>query len=272
MKKFENILLLSDIDGTIAWNSEYIPPENIEKILYFKENGGHFAFSSGRNHKDIYRILPNLRELVSAPCILCNGSYLYDAETEEILNPRYLDEKNAVTLLHEIKSSFPTVGFRVTVPDGFLVPAGDAVMMRQLSEWGIADIATVRELSEFDGKEWFKAVFVADVATLSEVAAYIEARYSEVFTLTRSSEFLLELQPLGVSKSFQFPFLRSRYQSATLYAIGDYDNDAEMLRHADVAACPENASEEIKKIAAIHVCHCKDGALADLIEKIDMTL
>ena len=58
MKKFENILLLSDIDGTIAWNSEYIPPENIEKILYFKENGGHFAFSSGRNHKDIYRILP----------------------------------------------------------------------------------------------------------------------------------------------------------------------------------------------------------------------
>ena len=123
MKKFENILLLSDIDGTIAWNSEYIPPENIEKILYFKENGGHFAFSSGRNHKDIYRILPNLRELVSAPCILCNGSYLYDAETEEILNPRYLDEKNAVTLLHEIKSSFPTVGFRVTVPDGFLVPA-----------------------------------------------------------------------------------------------------------------------------------------------------
>ena len=83
---------------------------------------------------------------------------------------------------------------------------------------------------------------------------------------------MLELQPLGVSKSFQFPFLRSRYQSATLYAIGDYDNDAEMLRHADVAACPENASEEIKKIAAIHVCHCKDGALADLIEKIDMTL
>jgi len=272
MKKFENILLLSDIDGTIAWNNGYIHPKNIEKILYFKENGGHFAFSSGRNHKDIYRILPNLRELVNSPCILCNGSYLYNAETEEILNPQYLEAQKAAALLQEIRKLFPGSGFRVTIPDGFLVPAGDAVMMRQLSEWGISDIATVRDISEFDGKEWFKAVFVADITTLSAIADHIRTNYAGIFTLTRSSERLLELQPHGVMKSFQFPFLRSRYPGIVLYAIGDYDNDAEMLRHADVAACPENASEKIKEIASIHVCHCKDGALADLIDRMASSL
>lgn len=275
MKKFENILLLSDIDGTFAWNSESISPRNFDAIRHFTDDGGHFAFSSGRNQKDIYRILPNLRELVNMPCILCNGCYLYDAGTNEILNPQFLDEKGAVRLLREIRSRFPDIGFRVTTPDGFLVPAGDAVMLRQLSEWGIADIATIRDISEFDGKSWFKIVFVhraADNAGLSEVADYIGKNDSGLFTLTRSSETILELQPRGVMKSFQFPALRARFPGTSLYAIGDFDNDAEMLRNADIAACPQNASEEIKKIASVHVCHCKEGALADFIERIESTL
>lgn len=268
MKSFHNILLFSDIDGTIAWNSEYINPKNFDAIRYFIHNGGHFAFSSGRNHKDIFQILPNLKELVNMPCILCNGSYLYDVNTGDILNPQYLDSSHAVKLLNEVHHDFPDVGFRVTVRGGFLVPSGNQVILRQLSEWGISDLATIRDITEFDGEQWFKAVFIAKPPTLLQIAEHIEKNYSNYFTLTRSSDFLLELQPLGVSKSFQFPFLRSQYPGAVLYAIGDFDNDAEMLRAADVAACPENASEEIKKIASLHVCHCKDGAIAELIEKI----
>ena len=54
MKKFEHILIASDIDGTLLWNSQYINPSNFEKLRYFCENGGHFALSTGRNHKDIF--------------------------------------------------------------------------------------------------------------------------------------------------------------------------------------------------------------------------
>ena len=35
MKKFENIVIASDIDGTILWNSSYINPKNFEKLQYF---------------------------------------------------------------------------------------------------------------------------------------------------------------------------------------------------------------------------------------------
>ena len=125
MKSFHNILLFSDVDGTIAWSSEYINPKNFDAIRYFINHGGHFAFSSGRNHKDIFHILPNLKELVNMPCILCNGSYLYDANTGDILNPQYLDSTHAVKLLREVNHDFPDVGFRVTVRGGFLVPSGN---------------------------------------------------------------------------------------------------------------------------------------------------
>ena len=90
MKKFENIVIASDIDGTILWNSSYINPKNFEKLQYFCENGGHFTLSTGRNHNDIFSIMAKLRDYVNAPCILCNGSYLYDTQTKEILKRRLM--------------------------------------------------------------------------------------------------------------------------------------------------------------------------------------
>ena len=50
-----------------------------------------------------------------------------------------------------------------------------------------------------------------------------------------------------------------------VYAVGDYENDLDMLRHADVPCCPANAIDAVKKVAKLHVCHCDDGAIADVI-------
>lgn len=270
MKKFEHILLASDIDGTIAWEHQFVNPRNIEKIQYFTENGGHFAFSSGRNHKDILRVAPGLETLPNMPCILCNGSYLYDIVSGEILNPQYLNTAKTIKLIHEIREHFPAVGFRATYPEGFLVCRDDATILHQIKDWGLGDLATICDLSEFEKHPLFKAVCVADLETLSSLTEYIRRHYNGIFTLTRSSAAMVELQPLGISKSYQFRYLKERYPGSTLWAIGDYDNDLDMLCHADVSACPANASDEVKAIPGIiHVCHCRDGALAELIDIIE---
>ena len=60
MKKFENIILASDIDGTFIFHGEPLPTVNLEKIRYFIDNGGKFTFSSGRNHIDIYSVIPSI--------------------------------------------------------------------------------------------------------------------------------------------------------------------------------------------------------------------
>ena len=57
-------------------------------------------------------------------------------------------------------------------------------------------------------------------------------------------------------------------KNVTVYAIGDYDNDADMLSKADFSACPQNASPEIMAIAGLHVASNNEGALADLIRRI----
>ena len=257
MKKFENVMLASDIDGTFLWEGGYIHPRNIEMVRYFCENGGHFAFSSGRNYKDVYRLIPGLRELVNMPCILCNGSFLYDVETETILNPSYIDP--CVTdLFQKVRDKFPNVRMRVCDTAG--------------AEIDISPTEKDDRMLDLDAEKIFKGVFVSDEATLAHIAAFIEETYPNTFSLTKPKDILMDMQPLGIAKNSQFAYLHGLYPNAKLWCVGDYNNDLEMLRAADVAACPANASDEVKAISSVHLCHCKDGAIAELIEKIEETL
>lgn len=273
MKKFENILIASDIDGTILWESQYIHPRNLEKLRYFCDNGGHFALSTGRNHIDIFRVTKNLEEYVNAPCILCNGSYLYDREKDEILNPKYLDSARTVQLFTDVKDNFEGVGFRASFPEGFLCAEENPIILEQLKAWGLEKLAIVRPLAAFAEEKLFKAAFVCDDADkLAALQAHIIENYSDIFSVTTSGKTIMEVQPLGVSKKTQIIHLKKLYPQCELWCIGDFHNDTEMLKGADVAVCPANAVDAIKAIAHIHVCHCKEGALADMIEEIEKRL
>ena len=63
MKKFSNILICTDLDGTLLDDEKRISDENIKAIEYFKDNGGYFTFVTGRMPffvKNIYvKIRPN---------------------------------------------------------------------------------------------------------------------------------------------------------------------------------------------------------------------
>ena len=51
-----------------------------------------------------------------------------------------------------------------------------------------------------------------------------------------------------------------------LFAAGDYYNDVEMLRLADVSAVPCDSPDEVKELAKHITCKCDDGAVADFID------
>ena len=51
--------------------------------------------------------------------------------------------------------------------------------------------------------------------------------------------------------------------------MGDYNNDIEMLQAADVAICPSNAVEEVKKVCDLVLdVSCEEDAVAAALEYI----
>ena len=276
MKKFENIILASDIDGTFIFYGAPFPTVNLEKIKYFIENGGHFTFSSGRNHIDIYSVIPSIEEYVNTPCVLCNGTFCYDIVTHEIKNAHYLESEHLIPLFRRVRElAGDKIGFRVSCRRGFLYDKNDIAMKESLEKNGQTQFATAIDFDELCGNDYFKAVFVSEPQILSDTFDIIKKEFP-MYDYTRSYIWLTELMPKGISKATQLKFIMSEARktnpNAKLYCVGDFDNDADMLRVADVAMCPENATDEIKKLCSVRLCHAKDGAIADAIEKIEAGL
>ena len=83
MKKFENLLFCTDLDGTLLNDEKQISKENLDAIEYFKSKGGKFTFITGRPPIIATDIYKNVKPNVPFGCF--NGGGLYDGEKDELI-------------------------------------------------------------------------------------------------------------------------------------------------------------------------------------------
>ena len=82
MKDFSKYLIVSDLDGTFLADHSALVPRNLEAIGRFCACGGMFTFATGRTASTVLGAIPIAPTLLSAPAVLCNGTYLYDFATK----------------------------------------------------------------------------------------------------------------------------------------------------------------------------------------------
>lgn len=278
MKKFENIILASDVDGTFASYGNPSSEKNVAALRYFKENGGKFCFATGRNHIDINTVVKcDHRDIAGLPYVLCNGTYLYDFINNEIIDPIYLEPEHTVRLFRAIRAAFPHAGVRATTKKGFLAFDDDETVPAQLAKYGLASMLYTVKAEDFTGEGVFKVVAsYDDFDTVEKIRLFVLENFGDTFSATRSTSKIVEILPRGISKAYRLIKLRDSLKKQNpdirLWCIGDFDNDIEMLSDADFSVCPANACDKVKAIAMHHVCHCDDGALAETVELIEKSL
>ena len=112
MKKFDGMLFVTDLDGTLIDDSGNISKENLDAIEYFKSEGGKFTFITGRlpfGARRIYEIVkPN------APCGCINGGGIYDYEREKFLWSMELS-KSVLDMVEYVDINLPPMGIEVNL-------------------------------------------------------------------------------------------------------------------------------------------------------------
>lgn len=274
-KKFDGAIIVSDIDGTFLGGDGRVVKRNIDAIEYFKQRGGRFTFASGRTHHDIKKCIGDVEGLVNMPAITVNGACIYDYAKEKTVYENKIDAKDAVEIIRYCRDNFDEVYVRCSTDYGFLTDRAEGPIKGDLEHFLLGNTQGVvkeKELSMWDGETIYKMVFRGEESALRIMRADIEYKFADTFTFASSSPSFLELNAKNCSKAVGVGILRDMYasgDSGCVYCVGDYENDMEMLRTSDVAACPENALDEVKKICKVMLCHHKDGAIADLIYKIE---
>lgn len=273
MKKFENIIIASDLDGTFLSKECGEVERNIEKIKYFTENGGTFIFATGRIALHVENVLPNAKDYVNAPIVACNGMQLYDLEKRETVRKTIVDPELHFNTLTYLFDKYPNTFYRTIYEGGiayFQIDHHYANIEKKQIDYIYATPKEQKKLGVY------KLTLRDRPEVLDEIKEVIEAEFGEYYSVCKSWSDLLEIVKRGYSKAVMLKELKEELSAKgkmkTLYAVGDHENDLEMLKMADVSVCPSNAIDSVKAICDHCFCDNDSGVIADLIEFIDSSL
>ncbi len=269
MGLFSGCLFACDIDGTLM-ASGFIHPRNIEKIEYFISEGGYFSLSTGRTVSAVSMVTDKIKNL--APSVVANGCMIYDFKNNKVLDELFLP-KSTLSIVKSVAENTENIGIEAHSADIVIkVKETEETIAHQVYEKMKPIEKTVDELQDYRlNKVLFAFLNEQERNKASDTVGKAGEGY--IFYNTTAEidgrvRYYYEMLPFGVSKSSALDKLKKmlKIDSGYFFAMGDYYNDLDMIKNADISAVTKNTPEDIKQYADFVAGSCEDGAVADFID------
>lgn len=272
MKSFKGCLIASDIDGTLI-ESGFIPEDNIKKASEFVSLGGVFSLATGRSAGAVGPVLKKLKGIVG-PCVVANGCMIYDFSKEQIVSQKELPF-SAKEAVFKVYKNFENIGLEIHSENRVFV-FKDRENKELIDHRDYEEIEVIfTEFNDIINEKWNKVLFTCeDYSKLDDVNSFFES-YETDASIVHTTAVIYEklrhyreLLPKGVNKATALKELCEilKIKAGGFFAIGDYYNDMEMLKLADISACPKNSPDDIKEFCSYHTRNVTEGAVADFID------
>ena len=108
----------------------------------------------------------------------------------------------------------------------------------------------------------------SDPAKSDAAVAVVREILGESFVIARSSWGYIEILDPMLTKSSATHFLKDHVGADTLVCVGDFENDFDMVRDADIGYAVANAADSLKGVADRITVSARDGAIARIIEEL----
>lgn len=248
--RYDGYVIYTDLDGTIRNSKGEISEKDREKIKYFQDNGGRFAFATGRGAEHVKKIGISC----NAPLIAINGTYVTDIKTGDELTAFAADgAKNVFSYVRENYKNIFDVYFFFRDGDCFL------------SEYK-------GNTEELFLKSVLKIVFKFEQE--NDALAFqkdMSKRFSDKYVFERSWPVGVEMVSNKGGKGNAVEFVRRFYGKKvhTIICAGNYENDISMIRAADVGVAVDNATEPVKAAADVIAPNCDLDPISWIIDNIE---
>lgn len=269
MRKIKYPLVVSDFDGTLVRSDGTISEFTKKTLAEYIQNGGKFAISTGRMPAGI---LHRAKELDLKGVVCCGqGTAIVDIETNEVVSTGVIETETAVKICKKMEE----MGLHIHVYDlwDFYSNMDDEPLKLYESivkcKATVIDKEPISEWVQRTGLRTFKVLAMVRPEDATSVLSELKNADFENCVVTRSSEFLIEVNTSKYSKGTAVSFLANRYGAELEHtiAVGDQLNDLSMLKTAGLGFAVKNADEEIKKEAKVFPFTNDEDAVARIIEQ-----
>lgn len=264
-------LLVLDIDGTIAGESNSVREPIRAAIQLAQDQGIQVALATGRMYHSALPFYHNIGSKL--PLIAYNGAFIKDPQTEKSYRELSVTPDIAIALLDHLEQ--PQFKSRLDVhcyyDDQLYVREITLETERYKLRSGakpvvVPDLRTIAERSSL------KLLVVTQEAPLiQELMTHFSDRFSEdELHVTQSTEIYLELTHPQANKGSAVRHLAEDilgFAPEQVMAIGDNFNDLEMLQYAEIGVAMGNAPPEVQAIADWVTIDVEEDGVAIAIQK-----
>ncbi|MBE6607686.1 MAG: HAD family phosphatase [Ruminococcaceae bacterium] len=244
-------LIFLDIDGTVM-SSKGFHPRTVDAIAEARKKGHMVFINTGRANSTVYE---NIRSAVNPDGIISSLGSLVKIG-DEVLYATYIPDEITTYVMdfckrHSVRATIGGENHSVSYcgicflgKDYEIFSLED--MYNRFPDIKVAKFSFERHLTDEEVSELSKYFTV-----------YNHTTYSEVTLIGNSKAAAMEMvrKKLGVDLSH-------------VIAMGDSDNDTEMLEAAGIAVVMGNAPDYMKEKADFVTLHCDDGGVGYAIEKL----
>lgn len=256
--------VFSDIDGTLLTSSHQVTPDTRRKILELEKTGIPFVLVSARMPEGIIKIQEQIGN--HGPIVCYSGGLILDPEGE-ILYSRQISLSLAIEIKEVLGREYPglccnTYGYGKCVVDD------DQNLWVRREEAITALKALTGNLPKWFAKDGgiHKFLVMGEPEEIGSAAVRLKAAYPQV-NIALSTPSYLEIMDREVRKSEGVRILCDYYgiTPAEAVAIGDGQNDIDMLKAAGCSYAMGNAPKEVRESAGhVTLDHDHEGLLAAL--------
>ena len=265
MGRFDGILILTDMDGTLLNSAGELSPGNRRALAYFMEQGGRFSVATGRSKAGMEHFLPEMG--INAPAVIYNGSVVYDFERDAPVWTCPVGE-DGYHLAKAVAAAFPDVGVEVYDLHHPYVVQENAITRRHFQ---YVKMVWDQRAAEDIPQPWLNLLLTREAERMPALRAYVEQEFPDTFFLQYSAPHYLEVEHRMANKGAGALRLRDWLDVAPdrLYTVGDGTNDVELLSCTVKRCAPANACPELRALSPHLLPDCDHDALAALVADIE---
>lgn len=250
-----------DLDGTLLTDSKEVTNENIEVLNALSHRGVDIVIATGRRYYSAKQFVKKTG-LENITILANNGTIVRNMSNDELLVHKYFDEYDFYSLIEEGKRKrLHAVTHVNKYLEGYDM-VGEYASLDQrycnyLHEAGNR-YKKVKNLLEYEKPNTLAVVYPGELEALSRFKAEVEQKFDGKFNLYLMQKLvgvspILEIINSRGSKWIALRDYANQRGISTehIIAVGDDNNDLEMIEKSGLGIGMKNASEEVKAAADI---------------------
>lgn len=263
-------LIATDLDGTLVTDDKNLTDRTVENVKKALKKNVKIMITSARAFYRLERYIDELDLRKENQYTICfNGAIIVENITGKVLYSKNLDKEEVSELIG--------LGKQLNVPimlyskNANLVEEMPEVIQKNKNSKGMNIKIENFNKIDFDEEEnyIYKIVFMDKPEKIIEIRKNLSKEIIDKYEVTSSVPEYIEFVKKGIKKSKAIKFImdKCKIKQKEIMAIGDGENDVEMLRFAGLGVAMENANNYVKENADYITTSNNNDGVGKVIEK-----